>query len=118
MKTIQVTDEQWEQVDEFYSYEFPKYLDIKNKNLIVIKTEQWEGAGLKKIKVTPKDVINYYRQDNSMGCSSLSGCRTLSTFTTDWRMVDSMAKECLEIFKIINREALAKEGKKFGMELQ
>ena len=118
MKTNQLTNQQWEEIDELYNFKIPEYLEIEDSNLIVINTEQWEGAGLKKIKVTPKDVIDYYRQDNSMGCNGMSGCRTLSTFTTDWRMVDGIAKECLEIFKIINREALAKEGKKFGMELQ
>lgn len=113
-----ITDEQFEQVEEIYDHEVPSYLKIVSKNIIKIKAGQYEGAAIKWIKITPKDVINYYKQDNSMGCAGMSGCRTLSTFTTDWRMVDNMAKECLEIFKLINKETLQKEGKEFGMELK
>ena len=113
-----LNDQEFELLDDLYGGEIPSYLKIISKNIIKIKAEIWEGAGIKWIKIIPKDVINYYRQDNSMGCSGMSGCRTLSTFTTDWRMVDNMAKECLEIFKLINREALEKEGKKYEMELK
>ena len=115
---MKITNEQLEQIDEFYNYETPEYLEIKNKNKIIIKASAWEGDEIKEIIITPQDVVYYYRQDNNMGCSSMSGCRTLSNFTTDWRMVDNIAKECLEIFKIINKESLNKEGKKFGMELK
>lgn len=113
-----ITDENFEKVEQMYEYDLPKYIDIVSENIIKIKAEQYEGAGLNWIKVTVKDVINYFRQDNSMGCAGMSGCRTLSTFTTDWRMVDGMAQECLSIFKLINKDGLSIEGKKFGMELK
>jgi len=102
-------------IAELYGGDIPKYLEVKNKNLIVIKAEQYEGAGTQEIQITPKDVVEYYK---SQAGNISSGVRTLSTFTTDWRMVDNIAKESLEIFKAINRKALEKEGKKFGMDLK
>lgn len=113
-----ITDAQFEELEQAYDNQIPAYIKVVSEGIIKIKAEVWEGAGNKWIKITPIDVINYYRQGNSMGCASMSGCRTLATFTTDWRMVDNMAKECLEVFKIINREALEKEGKKYGMEMK
>ncbi len=107
-----------EELMEMYDFDVPKYLKVLSKNRIQIRAGQWEGAPTKWITITPKDVINYYRQDNPMGCAGMSGARTLAGFTTDWRMVDNMAKESLEIFKRINRPALVKEGKMHGMELK
>lgn len=113
-----LSDVEWEKIEEMYDYEIPQYLKIVNKNKIQIKASPWEGAKVSWITITPKDVINYYKPTNPMGASGMSGARTLAGFSTDWRMVDNMAKESLEIFKVINKEALQKEGKKFGMELR
>ena len=113
-----ITDEQFQELEEMYCDGIPEYINVVSKNIIKIRAEQWEGAGVNWIKITPENVIDYYKQNNPMGCAGMSGCRTLGSFTTDWRMVDNMAKECLEIFKLINREALVNEGKKFGMELK
>jgi len=117
-KVKKPTEDIWEKLENLYIDGVPDYLKIVSKNKIKIRAEAWEGAGLRWITITPKDVINYYRQDNPSGCAGMSGARTLGSFTTDWRMVDNMAKESLEVFKIINRKTLEKEGKKFGMELK
>ena len=113
-----LTAEQMQKIDELYNYHLPKYLVIKGRNRIEIKASVWEGAPVKKLIITPEDVVHYYRQDNPLGCASMSGVRRISGFTTDWRMVDNIAKEALEIFKITDPEALRKEGAKFGMELK
>jgi len=113
------TEDIWEKLDSLYTEGIPKYLKVVSKNKIQIKAGEWEGAPVRWITVTPKDVIDYYRPNRRMGASEImSGARTLAGFTTDWRMVDNMAKESLEIFKILNRSALEKEGKKYGMELK
>ena len=118
-KVKKSTEDVWEKLENLYTDGIPDYLKIVSKNRIKIKAEVWEGAGAKWITITPKDVIDYYRPNRRMGASELmSGARTLAGFTTDWRMVDNMAKESLEIFKVLNREALKKEGKKYGMELK
>ena len=112
-----ITEKQYQQIDEMYNYEYPEYLKILSKSRIQIRACKWEGDISKWITITVKDVVNYYNQGNPMGCGGMSGCRALSNFTSDWRMIDNMAKECLEIFKIINRKSLEKEGEKLGMTL-
>lgn len=93
------------------SGDVPEYLEIRNKNKIIIKAEEWEGAGIKKVEITPEDIIRYYKTQ----AGGMSGVRTLAGFSTDWRMVDNMAKESLEIFKIINPERLRTLAKRQGM---
>ena len=114
-RSSEITEAEWFRIDQAYNDEFPEYLQIINRNKIKMRASVWEGAPAKWITITPKDVINYYYKDAR---NISSGIRTLSTFSTDWRMVDNMAKEALEVFKIINREALEEEGHKYGMELK
>lgn len=113
-----ISDEDMERIEEMYDYRIPQYVRIISKSKIQIRVSQWEGARPRWVTITPKDVINYYRQDNPYGCSGMSGIRTLSDFSTDWRTVDHLAKEALAIFKIINRPALEREGRKHGMGLR
>ncbi len=108
-------EELLDKIEELYDYDTPQYLRILSKNRIQIKAGQWEGSPTNWITITIKDIIKYYH--NEAG-NITSGIRSLSTFSTDWRMVDGMAKECLEIFKVINIKALEKEGNKFGMVLK
>lgn len=108
-------EELLEQIEELYDYDTPQYLRILSKNRIQIKAGQWEGSPTHWITITPKNVVLYYYFEAG---NITSGIRTLSTFSSDWRMVDNMAKECLEIFKIINNKALENEGNKFGMVLK
>lgn len=68
-----------------------------------------------KHKVTPEDVVNYYvGQAGNLS----SGCRTLADITGDWRQINDLAKECLEIYKIIKRKELELHLHKHGMELK
>jgi len=114
-RVVQITGEQWELLDRMYGGEFPEYLSVRNRNHIEIKAAQWEGAPVRVVKITPEDVIEYYR---SQARDITSGIRTLAGFSGDWRMVDNMAKESLEVFKIINHDALVRLGKGYGMELK
>lgn len=113
-----ISEDNMERLEEVYDYRIPQYVRIISKSKIQIRACVWEGARPRWVTITPKDVINYYRQDNPYGCSGMSGIRTISDFSTDWRMVDGMAKEAFAIFKIINRPALEREGRKHGMELR
>jgi hypothetical protein len=115
MSKVMITDEMYDKIERMYNYDVPPYLTLHNKNKISITASQYEGAGAQNVVITPADVIEYYR--SQAGILS-SGIRTLAGFSTDWRMVDNMAKEALEIFKIINPEALRKEARKYGMELK
>jgi len=104
-----------EELYKLYGGSIPSYLNIVNKNKITIRAEQWEGAGAKEITITPKDVVDYYHTEAR---NITSGARSLAGFAGDWRMVDGMAKEALEVFKILNKPALEREAKKHGMELK
>lgn len=104
-----------EELYRLYGGSIPSYLNIINKDKIKIRAEQWEGAGAKEITITPKDVVDYYHTEAR---NITSGVRSLAGFAGDWRMVDGMAKEALEVFKILNKPALDREAKKRGMELK
>lgn len=102
-------------LESFYNYEVPAYVLSAGKSFITIRAAQWEGAEAQRVKVTVKDVIKYYFSEAR---NITSGCRTLASFVGDWRGVDAMAKECMEWFKRVNRQALVREGKKYGMTLR
>ena len=103
--------------------EIPAYLKIVNKDTLKVKTGGWANYNGRLITegdsvwlaVNVKDVIFYYYRDAR---NISSGIRTLAGYSGDWRGVDGLAKMCLEVFKIINRSGLEKEGKKFEMELK
>jgi hypothetical protein len=103
-----------ERLDEAYTDGQPEWIKEIHPNYLVIMVADWTEKP-KKLKVTVADVIKYYHGDAR---NITSGMRSLAGFAGDWRNIDALAKECLEIFKIINRPALEKEGKKFGMELK
>ena len=65
--------------------------------------------------VTPKDVIEYYAHEAG---NISSGCRTLAGMTGDWRPIDTLAKTCLNIYKVVKRKDLVKEARKHNMELK
>ncbi len=92
----------------------PGYIRVKNRNTIIVNTEaDWKGYRYHTI--TPEDVVCYYSGDAG---NMLSGCRSLGAITGDWRNIAGLASECQYIFKIINKEALRREGKKYGVELK
>ena len=63
-------------------------------------------------KVTVGDVIYYYAHDAR---NITSGCRRLGSIVGDWRPIDCLAKTCLQIYKVLKRDQLVREAKKFGM---
>ena len=108
-----VTDEQWSQVDGLFGDGLPEYFTKVSKNSISVKVSDWSGS--KTIKVTPAEIVRYFHSDAR---NISSGIRTLGGWSGDWRPVDELAQEILAVYKIINRPALEREAKKYGMELK
>lgn len=103
----------FDKLAEFYQGSPPDYILEASKSYIKIKVSDWRGE--QDLKITPRDVVEYYcyQADNI-----ISGCRTLAGYTGDWRPVDRLAKECLEWFKFVNIGALKREGRKHGLSLK
>jgi len=98
-------------VYDLYYDEPPGYLRRVTKEKIIINVDGgWQGQG--EHTITIKDVAEYYAYEAN---NLLSGCRTLGTITGDWRPVDRIAKECLEIFKCVNIEGIRRESRKLGL---
>lgn len=102
-----------EQLQDLFGQEVPEYLDIVNKNLVRIKVSDWQGT--RWVELTPEDIVEYY---DTQARNITSGVRKLGSELGDWRNIDALAKETLEIFKIINKSALKKAGKERGMTLK
>lgn len=98
--TKQITDKQYEQVEEFFNHEIPEYLEIVNSEKIKIKTDSpfLRGTSDNWHIVLFNDVIRYFTYE----VNSQSGLRSLGTIGGDWRLIDDLADQCVEIFKIIN----------------
>ena len=98
-------------VYDLYYDEVPGYFRKITKEKIIVRAgSEWEGY--KDHTITIEDVVKYYAtQANNI----VSGCRQLGTIIGDWRPIDYLAKECLEIFKHINVEKLRKISKEWGL---
>lgn len=92
-------------------YEVPGYFrKITREKIIIRGGSEWEGY--RDYTITIGDVVKYYAtQANNL----LSGCRQLGLIIGDWRNIDQLAKECLDIFKHLNRKKLRRESKKWGL---
>lgn len=101
-------------LDVMYDGDVPEYIRGAGKTFIKIA---YSGILDEQSVVTVRveDVIHYYAHDAR---NITSGCRSLAGIHGDWRPVDNLAKACLEYFKRVNRPALEREGKKFGMTLR
>ena len=99
-----------DKLEEFYGWDIADYILEVSKSYIRIRVSDWRGE--QDLKITPKDVVEYYRKwvDNIT-----SGCRVIAGYAGDWRPIDKLAKECLEWFKLVNIEALRREGRKYGI---
>ena len=93
---------------EFYDYDIPDYIRSATKKSITINTS--EGAK----KVTIEDVVRYYATDAR---DMTSGFRQLGSIGGDWRPIDRLANEVLQYFKFVNRRAVEREAKQYGMTL-
>ena len=92
-------------------YEVPEYFKKITREKIVIRAgSDWEGY--KDHTITIEDVVAYYA---TQAGNLLSGCRQLGTIVGDWRNIDYLAKECLQIFKHLNREKLRRISKSWGL---
>uniref|UniRef100_A0A6M3LHL5 Uncharacterized protein n=1 Tax=viral metagenome TaxID=1070528 RepID=A0A6M3LHL5_9ZZZZ len=87
----------------------------RGKTFVDVKlAEDWQyPARVKRIRLA--DVIRYYHRDAR---NITSGMRSIAGIHGDWRQIDYIAGDCLAYFKHVNRPALAREGRKFGMELR
>ena len=88
-----------EKLDEFYLDEIPEYITDFGPYYVVIKHADVFDE-ITETTITMEDLCNYYAYDAR---DILSGCRSLSTFTGDWRMVDALAQEMHELFKFCCR---------------
>lgn len=86
---------------KFYVWDIPDYVLEAGKNFIKIRVSDWRGE--QDLRITPKDVTEYYCK---WAGNITSGCRVIAGYAGDWRPVDRLAKECLEWFLFINIEAL------------
>ena len=102
----------YEALESFYGNEIPSYVKNAGKTYITVKIGDWEGT--RPLKITLKDVIEYYA---TQARNIWSGIRTLAGYSSDWRPIDNLASEALEWFKYINHSTLAREGEKRGMTL-
>ena len=76
--------------------------------------ENWQySARVKRIRLA--NVIEYY---HSQARNISSGMRSIAGIHGDWRQIDYIATDCLEYFKCVNRPALERESRKYGMELR
>lgn len=66
-------------------------------------------------KITVEAVIEYYRTEAR---NITSGCRTIAGIVGDWRPIDYLAKQCLEVYKVLQLEKLRKVARANGMELR
>ena len=106
-----------------FNGKIPAYLKIVDKDTLKVRMDGWANykkrliteGGSVWLKVNVKDVIFYYYKNTR---NILGGLRTLAGYSDDWREIDGLVKMCLEVFKIINRSGLEKEGKKFEMEIK
>jgi hypothetical protein len=66
-------------------------------------------------KISVEDVIRYYAYEAG---NLSSGCRTIAGLSGDWRPIDALAKQCLEIYKVLKKNELKKTAHKYNMELK
>ena len=95
---------------DFYQGDIPQWLEVISKDKVKVTVSDWRGQQI--IEVTPKDVVEYYHsQARNITC----GMRCLAGHYGDWRPIDNLAKELLELFKVLNKPALEKEAGKYNV---
>ena len=86
---------------DFYQGDIPEYILEAGKGFIKIRLSDWRGE--QDLRVTPRDVVDYYYH---WARNITSGCRVIAGYAGDWRSINRLAKECLEWFNLVNIEAL------------
>jgi len=90
-----ITHKQFDQIDKLFDNQLPEYFEIINENKIKITTVDWSGSS--KHVVTFKDTIDYLSKRHGF-----SGMRFLGSVSGDWRQIDDLASQCIQIFEILN----------------
>ncbi len=98
-------DQKLEAIDDLYYGEQPTYLKIRNGKVLVNVDGHFKP-------VTAIDIVEYFDRETR----SLSGLRTIGSISGDWRMIDRLAYELLDIFKILSPSTLNRESSKYGIE--
>ena len=89
----------------------PEYLRRATGEKVIIRVDGgWQGVD--EHIVTIADVARYYAHEAG---NLLSGCRKLGRIVGDWRNIDALAKECLEIFKRVNLEGMRRASRRLGL---
>ncbi len=104
-----ITDQQFDQIDKLFEDQLPEYFEIVNTNKIRVKTDQSFLRGTKDNwhNITFDDILKYF----SYEVNSMSGLRQLGTIAGDWRNINDLAEQCIEIFKILKPKKFL-EGKR------
>ena len=68
-------------------------------------------------KITPGDVVGYYRNYHESHEFEASVRRLESTMLGDWRPIDELAQMCVEWFKVSCRDELIATAATYGMTL-
>ncbi len=105
--------EQYDRLEEFYQGNVPEYVLEAGKNYIKVRVSDWRGE--QDLRITPKDVVDYY---HNWAGNIISGCRVIAGWAGDWRPIDILARESLGWFRFVNSEALRGEGRKHGIILK
>ena len=89
----------------------PEYLRRATREKVIIRVDgSWQGVD--EHIVTIADVARYYAHEAG---NLLSGCRKLGRIVGDWRNIDALAKECLDIFKRVNLEGMRRASRRLGL---
>lgn len=91
-------------VFEFYGGDIPGYITDIGTDSITIRHNNVLDETIETV-ITMRDVCNYFAYDAR---DIMSGCRSISTFTGDWRNVDAVAQEMHELLKFCCNEEYKK----------
>jgi len=104
-----ITQQQFQKIEEFYDFDVPQYLQVITKYRVRITIEDFRGSS--KHDVTFKNVIDYFSNGHGF-----SGLRQLGDVSGDWRQIDELARQCIEIFKILNPEKFMNGSRKIWID--
>jgi len=82
---------------------------INSRKLQISLAPDWQFSKSRKRIVTIKDVVKYFK-------TQAGSRRSLAGIDGDWRMIDYIAQDCLNLFKKINCKGLRKESLRQGLE--
>ena len=114
MQTIVTETDQEIELPEYMRW-IPRYQG--RERLQVRAGFDWDSPrrlGVKWHTISVADVVKHYATD----ARSFSTIRSLGNIVGDWRPIANLAQEVLDVFKIVARPALEREGEKYGMSLK